>query len=116
MLMYFFFTGFFFNLAVCMTKLRVLVLCFSYFMNNSSVIGIIYFISFLDENTPKADTLVSFFSKKKSPNFDLFLLGNVLTQVCVLATVVVMVLYTQLSTIKSKSVSGCWGGSLNYKN
>jgi hypothetical protein len=34
MLIYFF-AGFFFNLTLCMTKLRVLVLCFSYFTDNS---------------------------------------------------------------------------------
>jgi len=28
---------FFFNLALCMTKHRVLVLCFSYFMDNSNI-------------------------------------------------------------------------------
>jgi hypothetical protein len=35
MLMYFF-TGFFKNLIPCMTKLRVLVLCFHYFTDNST--------------------------------------------------------------------------------
>jgi hypothetical protein len=35
-LMYFF-AGFFINLTLCMTKLRILVLCFSYFTNNSNV-------------------------------------------------------------------------------
>ncbi len=34
----YFFAGFFLNLTLCMTKLRVLVLCFSYFMHNSNVI------------------------------------------------------------------------------
>jgi hypothetical protein len=37
MLMYFF-AGFKKNLTLCMTKLRVLVLCFSYFPDNSNVI------------------------------------------------------------------------------
>jgi hypothetical protein len=32
-----FFACFFFNLTLCMTKLRVLLLCFSYFMDNSNV-------------------------------------------------------------------------------
>jgi hypothetical protein len=32
-----FFAGFFKNLALCMTKLRVLVLCFTYFKDNSNV-------------------------------------------------------------------------------
>jgi hypothetical protein len=34
-LMFFFPSFFFFNLTLCMTKLRVLVLCFSYFKDNS---------------------------------------------------------------------------------
>jgi hypothetical protein len=33
------FCRFFLNLTVCMTKLRVLVLCFSYFMENSISFG-----------------------------------------------------------------------------
>ncbi len=37
MLIYFF-AGFFFNLTLCMTKLRVLVLCFSYFTDNSNML------------------------------------------------------------------------------
>jgi hypothetical protein len=37
-LMYFF-AGFFLNLTLCMTKLRVLVLCLSYFTYNSNVFG-----------------------------------------------------------------------------
>jgi hypothetical protein len=36
MLMYFF-SGFFFNLTLCMNKLRVLVLCFFYVTDNSIV-------------------------------------------------------------------------------
>jgi len=37
MLMYFF-AGFFFILTLCMTKLRVLLLCFSYFTDNSNIL------------------------------------------------------------------------------
>jgi hypothetical protein len=35
MLMYFFGSFFFLNLTLCMTKLRILMLCFSYFTGNS---------------------------------------------------------------------------------
>ncbi len=33
----YFFAGFFWNLSLCMTKLRVLVLCFYYFTDNSNI-------------------------------------------------------------------------------
>jgi len=35
-----FFASLFLNLTLCMTKLRVLVLCFSYFMDNSDASGV----------------------------------------------------------------------------
>jgi hypothetical protein len=35
-----FFASLFLNLTLCMTKLRVLVLCFSYFMDNSNASGV----------------------------------------------------------------------------
>jgi hypothetical protein len=41
MLIYFF-AGFFFSLTLWMTKLRVVVLCFAYFTDNSNVLKIVY--------------------------------------------------------------------------
>jgi hypothetical protein len=39
----YFFAGFFLNFTLCMTKLRVLVLCFSYFTDNSNITGYLNF-------------------------------------------------------------------------
>jgi len=36
----YFFAGLFLNLTLCVTKLRVLVLGFSYFADNSSILGL----------------------------------------------------------------------------
>ncbi len=44
-LMYFF-EGFFLTLTLCMTKLRVLVLCFSYFTDNSTIPHLIFLPDF----------------------------------------------------------------------
>ncbi len=79
----FVFAGFFLNLTVCMTKLRLLVL-----------VLLASFISFLDEKSPKADTLVPFFPKGSCQISTFFLWGTCWHRSVYWPTVVVMVVYT----------------------
>jgi hypothetical protein len=64
----FVFAGFFLNLTVCMTKLRLLVLVV--------LVLLASLISFLDEKSPKADTLVPFFPKGSCQISTFFLWGT----------------------------------------